>query len=414
MVLSSKKKMGQKVNPVSLRLQYTNRHFDSCWYSDRFYKSLLTRDVLVQKYLTNFLKLLKLPAGRHSVQHVQKKTHIYTFLCVPKATREWRAKLLGFTRNKNLLKKNRFFSKTKTDFKKRFKKQTKLQCFYKTLNQLAIHRMEKKITSFQNYRLWSALLHKNQKLLRIHSGDAPKEALFTPARSHHSAHGLTKLEGPKPPKKTSTGLGKGLDLLFFQNLFVYKTLKARLLVKNRPQSGPKNAFLGEEATKSHSFPPQKNALTKKTLFVRPPISSFQTLELKYQKYLESSLSSLCGLDVDLMSFKVKHDWQYASFLADEIVSVLEKRVPFRRLKSKLIKQLSRISAIRGVRITCSGRVGGKSKKAQRAIIESLRYGQTSLHVFSAPIDFSCKTARTSFGSVGVKVWICYQENLMQK
>ena len=50
-------------------------------------------------------------------------------------------------------------------------------------------------------------------------------------------------------------------------------------------------------------------------------------------------------------------------------------------------------------------------KAQRAKIESLKYGQTSLHVFSAPIDFSCKTARTSFGSVGVKVWICYQENL---
>jgi len=415
--------MGQKVNPVSLRLQYTNRHFDSCWYSDRFYKSLLTRDVLVQNYLTHFLKSLKLPAGRHSVQHLQKKTQIYTFLCVPKSTREWRAKLLGFTRNKNLLKKNRFFSKTKTEYKKRFKKHTKLQCFYKTLNQLAIYRMEKKITSFQNSRLWSGLLHKNHKLLRIHSGFGKKplffekEALFTPAMSQNLAHGLIKLEGPNPPKKASTGSKnmsslKGLDLLFFQNLVVYKTLKARLLVKNRPQSGPKNAFLGEEATKSHSFLPKKNALTP--FFVMgSPVSSFQTLELKYQKHLESSLSSLCGLDVDLMSFKVKHDWQYASFLADEIVSVLEKRIPFRRLKSKLIKQLSRISAIRGVRITCSGRVGGKSKKAQRAKSESLRYGQTSLHVFSAPIDFSCKTARTSFGSVGVKVWICYQENLMQ-
>ena len=141
------------------------------------------------------------------------------------------------------------------------------------------------------------------------------------------------------------------------------------------------------------------------------LSSFQTLESKYKKYLESSLSSLYKLDFDLIPFKVKNDWQYAGFLADEIVSLLEKRIPFRRLKSKLIKQLSKVSTIRGVRITCSGRVGGKSKKAQRAKIESLKYGQTSLHVFSAPIDFSCKTARTSFGSVGVKVWICYQENL---
>ena len=103
--------MGQKINPVSLRLQYTNRHFDSCWYSEYFYQNLLTRDVFLQHYLNNFLKLLKLPAGRYSIQHLQKKTQIYNFLCVPKSTREWRAKLFGFTKKKNLLKKNRYFFK---------------------------------------------------------------------------------------------------------------------------------------------------------------------------------------------------------------------------------------------------------------------------------------------------------------
>ena len=487
-----KKKMGQKINPVSLRLQYTNRHFDSCWYSEYFYKNLITRDVFLQHYLNTFLKLLKLPAGRYSIQHLQKKTQIYNFLCIPKSTREWRAKLFGFAKNKNVLKKNRYFFKKKTDFKKKMKKQTKLNCFYTTLNQLAVHQIQKKITSFQNFRLWSALIKPKQKAIINNSTDMvlvksslvssldnwkkhelngvfafPKKALLTIAMKNISANGLVKLvpknrffgqpellqksphsfqkndfldaalvpfslekeqnvfletKKTKNLKSSPLGFNKQADdsnLLFLQNLFVYKTLKAKLITKSGPQFGI------EEATKRRSFLNQKEVQKKDFLELDPKrhlvnsltpasllsLSSFQTLESKYEKYLESSLSSLYQLDLDLIPFKVKNDWQYAGFLADEIVSLLEKRIPFRRLKSKLIKQLSKVSAIRGVRITCSGRVGGKSKKAQRAKIESLKYGQTSLHVFSAPIDFSCKTARTSFGSVGVKVWICYQENL---
>jgi len=87
--------MGQKINPISLRLHYTNRHFDSCWYSKYFYKNLLTRDVFLHQYFTNFLKLLKLPAGRYSIQHLQKKTQVYNFLCYPKFTREWRSRVFG-------------------------------------------------------------------------------------------------------------------------------------------------------------------------------------------------------------------------------------------------------------------------------------------------------------------------------
>ena len=51
---------------------------------------------------------------------------------------------------------------------------------------------------------------------------------------------------------------------------------------------------------------------------------------------------------------------------------------------------------------------GKIKKAQRAKMDSLKYGQTSLHIFSSKIDFAIRTASTSLGSTGVKVWICYK------
>ena len=180
------------------------------------------------------------------------------------------------------------------------------------------------------------------------------------------------------------------SLLFLQNLFVYKKLKSYLNKKKKITVSSKIFF---------NLDKTKGSENKKVIF--------NALDFKYKNYLESSLSSLYNLEFNLIPFKVKNDWQHANYLADEIVYFLEKRIPFRRLKNKILKQLAKISSIRGVRVTCSGRVGGKSKKAQRAKTECFKYGQTSLHVFSSKIDFSNKTAFTSFGSVGVKVWICY-------
>ena len=74
--------MGQKINPVSLRLQYTNRYFDNCWYSNYFYKSLINKDLFLQNYLNNFLKLLKLPTARYSIHHLQKKHKFIIFFVI--------------------------------------------------------------------------------------------------------------------------------------------------------------------------------------------------------------------------------------------------------------------------------------------------------------------------------------------
>jgi hypothetical protein len=104
--------MGQKINPVSLRLNYTNRHFDNCWYSSYFYKNLILKDLFLQFYLNNFLKLVKLSSGRYSIHHFQKKTQIYNFLCYSKSTREWRLKLFGLNKKQGPLKKSRYFLKS--------------------------------------------------------------------------------------------------------------------------------------------------------------------------------------------------------------------------------------------------------------------------------------------------------------
>jgi len=423
--------MGQKINPISLRLHYTNRHFDSCWYSKYFYKNLLTRDLFLHQYFTNFLKLLKLPTGRYSIQHLKKKTQVYNFLCYPKFTREWRSRVFGLKKKQNSLKK---FFKIKTQLKKKTKKHTKLNSFYTGLNQLALHKIQKKITSFQNLKLWSTLsvkkstlmlfLEKNQttnfeihwnKLQKTQMSSLQKHKNWNPKNLKNN-HSFKILQNPLTNS----------NLLFLQNLFVYKTLKTNLKVKflekktqnylvtskklksvcsvSVPNFSNGSKLLNFEIDEKLGPNKHKNlAVTVKSISPCP----FKVLNLKYKNYLESCLSRFFQLEMDLISFKIKHDWQNAQYLADEIVYFLERRIPFRRLKGKICSQLIKIPEIRGVRILCSGRVGGKSKKAQRSKTECIKYGQTSLQVFSSKIDFSAKTAFTSFGCVGVKVWICY-------
>lgn len=439
--------MGQKINPISLRLQTTNRHFDNCWYSNYFYKNLITKDLLIQSYLNSFLKQVKLPAGRYSIQHLQKKTQISSFFCFSKPTREWRSQIFGLSKNKKSNKRSRYFFKISPKFKRKVKKQTQLSQFYHSLNQTGVYKIQKKITSFQNFHLWSSffqiqknsifnwgllnnlkkttqnlknhnnflqdfnfvsqtqstletllrnqknlsLLQKNQKLANL---SVIENSVTNSQKQKTQNYPLISLKNDTPSislKSLAPFLENSIsscNLLFLQNLLIYKILKS----KKR----------SETSIQHWNLDASKNFLVSS----RKP--KFKTLDLKYASYLESHLSVILKQQIDLIAFKVKNDWQNASYLAEEIVYFLEKRLPFRRLKSKLVKQFSKIEKIRGVRITCSGRVGGKSKKAQRSKVECLKYGQTSLHVFSSKIDFAQKTAFTSFGSVGIKVWICYK------
>jgi ribosomal protein S3 len=127
----------------------------------------------------------------------------------------------------------------------------------------------------------------------------------------------------------------------------------------------------------------------------------------YKTHLESQLSNFCFSDVVVSFFRLSNEKQSAIFLAEEIIYYLEKRVPFVKIKNQILREASKSSFVKGLRITCSGRVGGRSKKAQRSKVQIIKYGQTSLHVFSSKIDFASKPAHTAFGLLGIKVWICY-------
>ena len=129
----------------------------------------------------------------------------------------------------------------------------------------------------------------------------------------------------------------------------------------------------------------------------------------WRNHLESCISAQTHHNSTLHFLLCPSVHQNPFFLATQLCFSLENRKTFRRLKDRLMQDISADSSIKGVRITCSGRVAARSKKAQKAKTESIQWGQTSLNVFSDLVNFASKSALTPFGKIGVKVWICYRE-----
>ena len=103
--------MGQKTNPISLRLQTTNRYFDTSWSSTYYYKQLLLRDLFLQNYLNTFLKSVNLSSGRYCIHHLQKQTTLYNFFYFSKLAREWKSKQFGLISRNRKKKTARYFFK---------------------------------------------------------------------------------------------------------------------------------------------------------------------------------------------------------------------------------------------------------------------------------------------------------------
>lgn len=90
----------------------------------------------------------------------------------------------------------------------------------------------------------------------------------------------------------------------------------------------------------------------------------------------------------------------AQLVAENIAQQLEKRVSFRRAMKKAVTQARRAGA-KGVKVICSGRLGG----AEIARTESYREGRVPAHTLRADIDYGLAEAKTTYGVIGVKVWI---------
>jgi small subunit ribosomal protein S3 len=117
--------------------------------------------------------------------------------------------------------------------------------------------------------------------------------------------------------------------------------------------------------------------------------------------LRDELHHLTGnKSVYLNIVEVKKPEKNAQLVAEHIALQLEQRVSFRRAMKKTISSAIRMG-VKGIRVKCGGRLGG----AEMARVEQYREGRVPLHTLRADIDYATSTARTTFGAIGVKVWI---------
>ncbi len=122
--------------------------------------------------------------------------------------------------------------------------------------------------------------------------------------------------------------------------------------------------------------------------------------------LRDEMKRLTGKEVQINIIEIKRPELEASLVAETLAKQLEGRVSFRRAMKRALQSTRRIGA-EGVKITCSGRLGG----AEMSRTESYKDGRIPLHTLRADIDYSQKVAYTAMGTIGVKVWICKGEIL---
>ena len=116
--------------------------------------------------------------------------------------------------------------------------------------------------------------------------------------------------------------------------------------------------------------------------------------------LRQQLSTLTSSDVSLNIVEIRKPEIEAQLVADNIAQQLERRVAFRRALKRAVQSAMRLGAL-GIRINAAGRLGG----AEIARTEWYREGRVPLHTLRADIDYATSAARTTYGVIGIKVWI---------
>ncbi len=116
--------------------------------------------------------------------------------------------------------------------------------------------------------------------------------------------------------------------------------------------------------------------------------------------LRKVVAKMTNADVAINIVEVRKPEVDATLVADSIAQQLERRVAFRRAMKRAVQSAMRLGA-EGIRINCSGRLGG----AEIARMEWYREGRVPLHTLRADVDYGTATAFTTYGTCGVKVWI---------
>jgi small subunit ribosomal protein S3 len=124
--------------------------------------------------------------------------------------------------------------------------------------------------------------------------------------------------------------------------------------------------------------------------------------------IRGDLEKLTGKQIQLNILEVKSPESDAQLVAQGVAEQLSSRVSFRRAMRKSMQSAMKSPGVKGIRVQCSGRLGG----AEMSRSEFYREGRVPLHTLRANIDYGIYEAKTTFGRIGVKVWI-YKGDVVQ-
>ncbi len=125
--------------------------------------------------------------------------------------------------------------------------------------------------------------------------------------------------------------------------------------------------------------------------------------------LKRDVQKLTENDVFIDIVEIRRAELNAQLVAENIATQLERRVAFRRAMKKAVQTAMKFGA-KGIRVQCAGRLGG----AEMSRREWYREGRVPLHTLRADIDYGFAEARTTYGVIGVKVWIYKGEVLTKR
>ena len=355
--------MAQKSNPILLRLEKTNQHFQHCWYGDYNYTTQFLENCRISAYIQNIYQQAKAGAPVILLKRVRGQVELALFLS--------QQRNIGGPGVKR-------FKPLHTPGNRKEEMQGRL--------------------ALRSMCYWQ----KNQKRFTGPGGvlQSCQEQVFQSVLHSIMASGGTHL----------LPIGDAYPLVMNQ---VLQQKKTGCTGQARQAAHLRNKFNQDGLPIPWEIYRYFHVSFLYALSFCP--GSYAALSLPgttpatvVKNHVENSICVQLGTRCKIYLLKCPSAHQNPFFVAELIVRSLQERIPFRRLKHRLIQEISRNRVIKGVRITCSGRVTARSKKAQKARKDSIQWGQTSLHIFSELVHFASSSANTTFGKIGVKVWICYR------
>ena len=435
--------MSQKTNPISLRLQKNNQNFNFPWFADFFFTENYHYGSEIENYIIAFLRETQYSKAFFSAKGLYRKFSVFLFLQDNRADKK--EKQVSFkSKPYKILKSSKSYSNSalfkllqekqssknpsvfsEKNFKDWVQKNFYILSFfhcYQRLFLLEKTQVLKKQVSLQQYT-YSGIFNSVNKKAAVPSF-APSEL-----KGEQMAHSeIMKLSLRKQMRNNFLRVKQNYPFYFscstekLSNLKISKNIGLRTVYQNKKDREQKSIF----KTKSFQTNPvvpfgcfSAKQISFSNNSVKPTFSSClkHTLLNHYGKKSHGGfitdfpfVNCFSPVTVHFEPIRFIRDRQNVISLLDQIIILLENRISFTQIKSKLFKDLSQDSQIRGVRISCSGRLGGRSKKAQKAKMQSDSWGETSLNAFSSKLLFASKNAYTSYGKVGVKLWLCFESD----